>query len=54
MSGDGKTLCADIFAECEKRAMSLEIIGGRLCAFVDLDLLNARIAFDVKNAIGNE
>ena len=34
--------------------MSLQIINCRSYTFVDLDLFNAGIALDVKDAIGNE
>src|SRR5881227_1642789 len=44
----------DVFAECEKRVMPPQIVDCRFHALVDLDLLNAGVALDVKNAIGNE
>ena len=34
--------------------MSSQIFDCRFYSLIDLDLLNARIALDVKNAIGNE
>ena len=44
----------DIFAESEKRVMPPQIFDRRFYAFVDLDLFNAWIAFDVENAIARE
>ena len=53
-SGTGKIFRPDVFAECKKRVMPPQIFDCRFHAFVDLDLLNAGVALDVKNAIGNE
>jgi hypothetical protein len=49
-----KTFRADVFAKCEERPMPPQIIDRRFYALVDLDLFNARITLDVKNAIGTE
>jgi hypothetical protein len=49
-----KILGPDVFAECEKRVVPPQIFDCRFHTFVDLDLLNAGVALDVKNAIGNE
>src|SRR6202043_3769850 len=46
-----KFLRADIFAEREKRVMTAEVVDCRSYAFVDLNLFNPRIAFDINNAI---
>src|SRR5206468_3853369 len=54
MQRNWKIVCSYVFAECEKRVMPLQIFDCRLYAFIDLDLFNAGIALDVKNAIGNE
>jgi len=54
MRRHGETFCADIFAKGKKRAMPSQIFDCRFYSLVDLDLLNGRVALDVKNAIGNE
>ncbi len=54
MQRNRKILCPDVFAECEKRVMPPQIFDCRFHAFVDLDLFNAGIALDVKNAVGNK
>ncbi len=54
MRRNGKTFCPDVFAECKKRAMPSQIFDGRFYSLVDLDLLNARVALDVENSIGNK
>ena len=54
MRRDGKHFCADILTKCEQRAMPPQILDCRFYAIVDLDLLNAGIALDVKDSIRNE
>ena len=51
MRRNGKSLRANVFAKGEKRVMPAEIPARGRVAFVDLDLLHAGIAFDVKNAV---
>ena len=53
MQRNRKTLRPDVFAKSEQGVMTTEIFGCRFYAIVDLDLLNARIAFDVKDAIAD-
>ena len=54
MQRNGKIFGPDIFAECKKCAMPPQIFDCRFHIFIDLDLLNTRVALDVENAIGNE
>src|SRR6266513_2872057 len=54
MKRDREAFYADVFAECEKRVMPPQIVDCRFHPFVDLDLLHAGVALDVKNTIGNE
>ena len=51
MRRHGKTSRPDVFAKSEKRVMPSQIINCRFDALVDLDLLDARVALDVENAI---
>ncbi len=44
----------DVFAKSEKRVVSPEIINRGTLALIDFDLLHARVAFDVENAIARE
>ena len=50
----GKHFCADIFTKREQRVVPPQIIDGRSHTLVDLDLLNAGIALDIENTIGNK
>jgi hypothetical protein len=43
-----------VFAKGEEGMMSSQILNCRFHALIDLDLLDAGIALDVQNAIGNE
>ena len=54
MGRDRKAFGADVFAESEERMMPAQVLLCRFHALVDLNLFNARIAFDVENAIGNQ
>src|SRR5262252_2694481 len=54
MQWDREVFCADVFAECEKSAMPPQILDCRFYAFVDLDLLHAGVALDVKNTVRNQ
>ena len=54
MCGHREILGADIFSEGEKRVVAAQILDGRFDPLIDLDLLDARIAFDVENAIARE
>ena len=54
MCRNGKAFRPDVLAKREKRAMPSQIFDCRFYTFVDLDLLNAGVALDVKNSIGNE
>ena len=49
-----KTFGADVFAKGEKRVMSSADNRSSILPLIDLDLFNAWIALDVKNAIGSE
>jgi hypothetical protein len=51
---DRKSLGTDVFAKGEKGMVSAQILNCRFYAFIDFDLFDAGIAFDVKDAIGNE
>jgi hypothetical protein len=54
MQGHRKILRPDVFAECKKCAMPSQILDCRFHPYVDLNLLNAGVALDVKNAVGNK
>ncbi len=45
---------SDIFTECKKCAMPPQVLDCRFHAFVDLDLLDAGVALDVQDAVGNK
>ena len=47
----GEPIGPDVFAKGEKGAMFSQIIDRRPDALIDLDLLDARVALDVKNAL---
>src|SRR4029077_15888925 len=49
-----KTFRANIFPEGEERAMTPQIIDRRSYPLINPDLLHARIAFDINNAIACE
>jgi len=54
VGGDWKAFGADVFTKSEEATMSPQILLCRFHALIDLDLLDAGIALDVQNAIGNK
>jgi hypothetical protein len=54
VSWDRKVFGADIFAKGKECMMSSQVLLCRFHVLIDLDLLDAGIALDVQNAIGNE
>src|SRR2546423_2929161 len=54
VSGNGEAGRLNVFAESEERVMALEIFDRRFVALIDFDLLHARIALDVEDAVARE
>ena len=46
-----KTFCADVFTKREKRVVPAEVVDRRSYTFINLDLFNARIAFNINDPI---